>query len=53
MPIVIHEFEVVAAPPPAREPAAPAPAPAGGPSPHDIVRIVRHEAERLERVRAC
>ena len=56
MAVVINEFEVIAAPPPATdsaskgsEKAEPPPTP---PTMHDIAQIVRRHAERAERVRA-
>jgi hypothetical protein len=56
MGVVINEFEVIAAPPQATdsaskgpEKAEPKPAP---PTIHDIVPILRRQAERAERVRA-
>jgi hypothetical protein len=53
MPVVINEFEIVAEPP-AQQPVQ---APSAGqgtpvPSPHDLVQILRHQAERAVRVRA-
>jgi hypothetical protein len=56
MPIIINEFEIIADPmPPAPEGAAGNPAAAPEPPalhPEDIVRIVRHQQQRLMRVRA-
>lgn len=55
MAVVINEFEVVAEAPAAPEgggPAASPPAPAGPSTPYDIATIVRHQHERLARVRA-
>lgn len=55
MPIVIHEFEVVTAPPPASaaEPAASEPAAAPSPlRPEDIEAILRVQELRAERLRA-
>ncbi|HEX6480732.1 MAG TPA: hypothetical protein VF043_17980 [Ktedonobacteraceae bacterium] len=55
MTVVIHEFEVVSAPPaqqqavatpPSSQPTAPAP------TPQDVERIVRRQIERCARVRA-
>lgn len=55
MPIVIHEFEVIAAPSPApaAEPAASEPAAAANPlRPEDIEAIRRVQELRAERLRA-
>lgn len=56
MAVVINEFEVIAAPPPAPESGAkPAEKTEAPPSPtivHDVVRLMRWHAARAERVRA-
>jgi hypothetical protein len=56
MAVVINEFEVVAAPPPAtasppKGPAQPARPPASSTT-HDIASVLRRQADRAERVRA-
>ena len=57
MTVVINEFEVVAEPQsakaaPGKTPDTATSQPSGIPSPHDIQRILRHQQERLARVRA-
>lgn len=54
MPVVINEFEVVAAPeaPPERGETTERPAPPGGVTPHDVERIVARARERAARLRA-
>ncbi len=56
MSVIINEFEIITTPPPApagQTPAAPAPAePAPPLRPHEVERIVRHQHERRQRVRA-
>ena len=61
MPVVINEFEIVAEPPPQKaggEPGASVQSGSGGkqatgPTTHDIMSSLRHQKERLARVRAC
>lgn len=58
MPVVINEFEVVAEPQPKKtgdetSSAGQSQASTPVPTPHDIECIVRHQKERLARVRAC
>lgn len=61
MPVVINEFEVVAEPQPQKSGGERGPTgqsgsggnQATGPTAHDIVSSVRHQKERLARVRAC
>jgi hypothetical protein len=55
MAVVIQDFEVIAAPPPAsQQPSAQASPPVRmpGPTPGDIARVIEHQKERAERVRA-
>ncbi len=62
MAVVINDFEVVAEPPQGGDGARPAPsgqqgegqggAAPVGPTPNDLRRLMRREAERAERVRA-
>jgi hypothetical protein len=52
MPIVISEFEIVPETEPARPAAPPAPAAGRRLTPHEIALALRHEAERMARVRA-
>jgi hypothetical protein len=54
MPVVINEFEVVAAPDtPPRQASEDTPRPAApGMTPHDVERIVTHTLARAARVRA-
>jgi len=53
MPVVINEFEVVAAPETPPEPAAAAERPAqSGVTPQDIERVVTRTRERAARLRA-
>ncbi|MBO0780142.1 MAG: hypothetical protein J2P37_15060 [Ktedonobacteraceae bacterium] len=57
MPVIINEFEVITAPPSAKQgadqkPAAANSAGAPGPTAHDIEQVVRHQKERCARVRA-
>ena len=55
MPIIINEFEIIADPlPPVQEGATGAASSPEPPAlhPEDIVRIVRHQQQRLMRVRA-
>jgi hypothetical protein len=58
MPVVINEFEVVAEPQPKKpgddtSSAGQSRASTPVPTPHDIECIIRHQKERLARVRAC
>ena len=58
MPVVINEFEVVAEPQSKKTEddkgaASQSQAATPAPTPHDIQCIVRHQKERLVRVRAC
>ncbi len=51
MPVVINEFEVVAAPQPAAEAAPAEAAPANpSPTPYEIERVVERQMERLARI---
>jgi hypothetical protein len=56
MPVVINEFEVIAAPPPPPESAATraekTEAPPSATTVHDVVRVMRWHVARAERVRA-
>ena len=54
MPVVIREFEVVAEPQIRNDAGLTTQAQPGstGPTPQDMVRIIRHQLERLARVRA-
>lgn len=51
MPVIINEFEVVAAPPTESQSGATESAPAASaPTPHDLEYIAQRQAERLARV---
>ncbi len=55
MPVIINEFEVVSQAPPLRQDEEAASQPQAAPvapTPHDILAILQHSAERLVRLQA-